>query len=66
MKDERRNEILHILRNPHGHSEDEIRKARLDAADEIENLMDAYQNMKAWAEKNGVNTLAGHCATGNQ
>jgi hypothetical protein len=58
MNDERRREVLHILRNPYGHSEDEIRKARLDAADEIENLMDAYQNMKAWAEANGVDTLA--------
>lgn len=29
---------LHILRNPHGHSADEVREARLWAADEIERL----------------------------
>ena len=31
-------DMLHILRNPHGKTEDEKRRARLEAADEIEYL----------------------------
>jgi predicted DNA-binding protein (UPF0278 family) len=60
ISEKRRNEILHILRNPYGHSQEEIRQAQLDSADEIENLIDAYENMKAWAETNGVDTLTYH------
>ena len=33
-----KNEILHILRNPYGWTEDEVRRARLEAADLIEGL----------------------------
>ena len=33
-----RSMMLHTLRNPHGHSDDEVRKARLWAGDEIERL----------------------------
>jgi hypothetical protein len=57
---ERRKDVLHILRNPYGHSQEEIKQAQLDGADDIENLLDAYENMKAWAETNGVDTLAYH------
>lgn len=32
------NDILHILRNPWGKTEDEKRRARLEGADEIEYL----------------------------
>jgi hypothetical protein len=32
------NTLLHILRNPYGHSSEEIRNARLGAADLIEEL----------------------------
>jgi len=28
--------VLHLLRNPHGHSEEELRTARLAAADMLE------------------------------
>jgi hypothetical protein len=47
---------LHRLRNPYGYSEDEMRWARLAAADLIEHYKDAYGNMKAWAEENGLDT----------
>ena len=53
-----RNEAIHILRNPHGYSEERIREARLKACDEIEALEEAYNNMRDWAEKNGVDTVA--------
>lgn len=54
------NKILHILRNPYGFTEDEIRAARLEACNLIERYKDAYRNMKEWAEKNGVDTMAYH------
>ena len=48
------NTILNILRNPYGRSEEEKRNARLEAANEIESWIDAYNNMKEWAIKNGL------------
>lgn len=48
---------IHMLRNPYGHTREQIKEAQLFACDEIEALEDAYQNMKAWAEKNGVDTV---------
>lgn len=53
-----RNEAIHILRNPNGHSHEQQREAALKACDEIEALEDAYNNMRDWAEKNGVDTVA--------
>lgn len=50
--------VLHMLRNPHGFKEAELRRARLEAADRLEELQDAYLNMRAWAEQNGLDTLA--------
>lgn len=50
--------VLHMLRNPHGFKEAELRAARLEAADRLEGLQDAYLNMRAWAEQNGLNTMA--------
>lgn len=50
--------VLHILRNPHGFKEAELRRARLEAADRLEGLQDAYLNMRAWAEQNGLDTVA--------
>jgi hypothetical protein len=58
----KRDLILHILRNPYGWPEEKVAEARLAAADEIEKLQDAYTNMRDWAESNGVDTLAYHCA----
>lgn len=52
-----RSDAIHILRNPYGHSQENQREAALKACDEIEALEDAYQNMKAWAEQNGVDTV---------
>lgn len=44
--------ILHILRNPHGHSNDEIRTARKEGADLIEELEKANLDwMKASVER---------------
>jgi hypothetical protein len=54
--------VLHILRNPYGHTPEEIRQAQLDAATEIENWMDAYWNMRKFAEANGLDTMARHPA----
>ena len=53
-----RAECIHILRNPYGHSREEIRDAQLKACDEIEALEAAYTNMRDWAEENGVDTVA--------
>jgi DnaJ-class molecular chaperone len=39
-----KDDTLHVLRNPYGHSEDEIRTARCDAADEIERLQRQLHN----------------------
>ena len=61
MSDRLKN-ILHILRNPYGHTAEEIRQAQLDAAEAIENGLEAYWNMRDWAEANGVDTMARHPA----
>jgi hypothetical protein len=50
--------VLHMLRNPHGFKEAELRLARLEAAERLEELQDAYLNMRAWAEQNGLDTVA--------
>jgi hypothetical protein len=42
---------IHILRNPYGYSQEEIREAQLFACDEIERLEEAYTNMREWAKK---------------
>ncbi len=52
-----RNELLNVLRNPFGKSETECKKARLQAADYIEFLHDAYVNMRDFAEENGLDTM---------
>ena len=49
--------ILHILRNPYGYGEKEQLEVRLAAADEIEKLIDAYQNMTDWAKSNGIDIM---------
>lgn len=53
--------ILHILRNPYGWSESDVRWARLEGAKLIEDYKDAYLNMRDFAEENRLNT-----ATTNQ
>lgn len=53
-----RKEAIHILHNPYGHSRERQREARLKACEEIEALEEAYNNMRDWAEKNGVDTVA--------
>lgn len=50
------NKILHILRNPYGYHEEEIKQARLQAADEIERWKNAFENLQAWCDKNGWDT----------
>lgn len=52
----RTHEIISKLRNPYGVNEKEMRAVRLAAADKIESLEDAYQNMKKFAESNGLDT----------
>lgn len=55
-------QIISFLRNPYGKSPDEMRDVRLAAADEIEKWRDAYENMRDWAVKCGVdvNTYGMH------
>jgi hypothetical protein len=60
-----RAECIHILRNPYGHKPEEIRRAQLQACEEIEALEKAYDNMRDWAEKNGVNTVAANSYRGH-
>jgi len=55
-------EILHILRNPYGWNDTEIRQVALDAADEIERWKDAFENMRDWAEKNGLDIMTHNTA----
>jgi hypothetical protein len=43
--------MLHLLRNPHGHSEEELREARLRAADMVERVV---QITNAQAEDAGL------------
>lgn len=50
------NEVLHILRNPYGHSEDEIVSARLTAADMIEEDKKWAADILKWCEENGLDT----------
>ena len=52
----RTNELLHILRNPYGHTDEEKRKVMFEAADEIERWEGAFKNMQQWAEQNGLDT----------
>lgn len=49
-------EVLHVLRNPFGHSQTKVRQARLQACDMIESYQDAYLNMRHFAEENGLDT----------
>ena len=50
------NEILHILRNPYGYSNEKVREIAYLAADEIERWKDAYDNLQKFAEKRGLDT----------
>lgn len=50
------NTILHQLRNPYGLDKYHLRNVRLAAADEIEKWHDAYQNLRCFAEKRGIDT----------
>jgi len=50
--------ILHILRNPHGWSEEEKKQARLGAADEIQRWQIWGRNILKWAEEHGLDIVA--------
>jgi len=50
--------LLHILRNPHGYTNSDIRKVALSAADRIEHLKDAYENMRDYAIDSGLDVTA--------
>ena len=49
---------IRILRNPYGFSREEIKAAQLKACDFIEMFQSAYENMRDWAEENGVDNAA--------
>lgn len=46
--------LLHILRNPWGYSHEELKKARLQAADELEYWKKWAEDMLKWCEDNGL------------
>lgn len=48
--------VLHILRNPHGFSEDVVRRARLDAADCIEALRRDAERYRKWRAADRAST----------
>lgn len=52
------NTTLHVLRNPHGFSNDEVRVARRNGADLIEQYRSAYENMRQFAESNGLDVTS--------
>ena len=47
------NLIISKLRNPYGLSDDEKKAVRLRAASLLDQLQDAYINMRDWCEKRG-------------
>ena len=56
MIDERTKKAIHILRNPFGWSNEEQKRAAWDACKAIERLDAAYENMRQFAEANGLDT----------
>ena len=46
--------IIHIIRNPHGHSEDEVREARQKAADLIEKLERVNASWLQYASEHNI------------
>lgn len=57
MLDERTKKAMHILRNPFGWDTEERRRAALAACNTIERLDAAYENMRQFAEENGLDTV---------
>lgn len=57
MLNERTKKAMHILRNPFGWDTEERRRAADDACKAIESLHDAYENMRKFAEENGLDTV---------
>lgn len=51
-------EIIHNLRNPYGKSAEAMRETRLQAATRIEQWTDVYENMKVFAESNGLDVVS--------
>lgn len=49
-------EALHIVRNPWGHSDQEQRRAALKIAILVERYRNAYENLREFAEQNGLDT----------
>jgi hypothetical protein len=50
--------VIATLRNPYGFSDDDVKQARLDASTMLEDFYDAYENLRAYANANGLNTTA--------
>lgn len=49
ITEEQRHSVLHILRNPHGWSEDAVRDVRQRSASELERLWRIERNVKRLA-----------------
>ena len=49
------NEAIHICRNPYGHSASQCKQAKLTVCTRLESWKDAYENMRKFAEDNGLN-----------
>jgi hypothetical protein len=56
--EEDQNKVLHILRNPSGYTEEQIRKARQDGAELIERWQSAYKSVCNYALSKGLNLTA--------
>lgn len=50
--------LIGVLKNPYGYSEDAMRQIRLAAALRIESYREAYENMRSFAQENGLDTTA--------
>lgn len=54
--DDRTKKAIHILRNPFGWDTEDRRRAAHDACNAIERYSNAYENMRQFAEDNGLDT----------
>lgn len=60
--DEKIKDTIHYLRNSYGQSDEERTETRIRAANLIEMFMDAYLNMRNWAENSGLETASKNSA----
>jgi len=47
---------VHVLRNPYGWDDKTVRACRLFACEKLESYKDAIENLREFAEENGLDT----------